>query len=87
MNGVVSWIEHQPILVRIAPVLAALVAYMFARGIIDGDTANLVIAIVGALAGTGGVASAHAAVKAPPFPTPPGPALVPEPKPDEPPAP
>jgi len=62
MDVVKTWLDEEPLLTRVGPVALALVAYLLAKGFVDKDTADLVFAIVGAIAGTGGLLAARGLV-------------------------
>lgn len=46
-----AWIDSEPIRTRVYPVLVPLVGYLAARGVLDSDTASLVLALVAAVVG------------------------------------
>lgn len=56
----------EPVATRVGPALALVAAYLFARGVIDASTADLIAGLVAILGGGGVVALARA--KATPWP-------------------
>ncbi|WP_378735426.1 hypothetical protein [Nocardia brasiliensis] len=53
---------REPVAVRLAPVLVAVVAYLVTRGTIDGALGELLVAAVVAVLGGGAIAGARARV-------------------------
>ncbi|MFC4124947.1 hypothetical protein [Nocardia rhizosphaerae] len=53
---------REPVAVRLTPVLLAVVAYLVARGTIDDQLAELLVAVVVAVLGGGAIAGARARV-------------------------
>jgi hypothetical protein len=62
MNHVRKWLRDEPIAARVGPAVVLLAGYLLARGVIDTDTADLVVALVGLVAGSGAVVGARALV-------------------------
>lgn len=62
MDRILSWVDAEPVLTRVGPVVLAVVAYLVARGLIDQDTADLFVALAGAVVGGGAVVGTRAAV-------------------------
>lgn len=62
MSNVVSWIESEPVLTRVGPAVLLIVGFLVARGVIDRDTYDMVLGVVGLILGGGGLAGARAAV-------------------------
>jgi hypothetical protein len=62
VDKVLSWIESEPVITRVGPTIGLIVVYLFAKGLIDRDTYDLVSGVLALLLGTGGVAGARAAV-------------------------
>ncbi|RBO87016.1 hypothetical protein [Nocardia puris] len=62
MNRLRQLLADEPLLTRVGPAVALLVAYLLARGVIDSSTADLVVGIVGVLVGGGVMASARSKV-------------------------
>lgn len=62
MAAIKTWLEQEPILTRVGPVAIALIGYLAAKGFVDNDTADLILAIVAALVGGVGLVSARGLV-------------------------
>jgi hypothetical protein len=60
-NKVSILMDVEPILTRIGPVVVVLVGYLLARGIVDRDTYDLVVALAGVLIGGGAITTARSA--------------------------
>lgn len=63
-----DWIKQlfgdEPVITRIGPVIALLATYLVARGLLDSDTGQLIVGIIGAIGGSGLLVSARSAVYA-----------------------
>jgi hypothetical protein len=71
MSGKLSaWIDAEPVLTRIGPVVVAVVAYLLAKGIVTADTYDLVVALASAILGGGALGATRSAVT--PLPKPEG---------------
>ncbi|MEV6258091.1 hypothetical protein AB0L97_33035 [Nocardia sp. NPDC051911] len=57
-----AWLEGEPVITRVGPVIGVIVVYLAAKGVLDQDTADLVTAIVGVLLGGGAIVGTRAAV-------------------------
>ena len=61
-----TWIERllgdEPVLTRIGPAIALLAGYLVTRGVLDGDTGQLIAALVTVLGGGGALAAARGLV-------------------------
>jgi len=62
VNAIKNWVSNEPLLAKLGPVVLAVVGYLFVKGTIDKDTADLIIAVVAAVFGGGGLVAARAAV-------------------------
>lgn len=58
----VEFAAREPVAVRLVPALLAIVAYLVARGTIDDQLGELLVALVVALLGGGAIAGARARV-------------------------
>lgn len=61
-NSIMSLLDSEPVLTRVGPIVLAVVLYLVAKGILDQDTADLFVAVAGAVVGGGAVVGARAAV-------------------------
>lgn len=64
-NSITSLLDSEPVLTRVGPVVLAIVGYLVAKGMVDEDTANLIVALAVAVVGSGAMVSARARVWAP----------------------
>lgn len=62
MNKILAWMDSEPVVTRIGPLVAFIVAFLLARGAINHDTYDFVLAVVSLLLGSGGIVGARAAV-------------------------
>lgn len=62
MDKVLSWLDSEPVATRVGPVVLLIVGYLLTKGTVDQDTTDLVLGIVAAILGVGGVAAARGAV-------------------------
>jgi hypothetical protein len=62
VNRVTNWLDSEPVITRVGPVVLLIVGYLLVKGGIDQDTSDLVLGIVGIILGSGVVVSARAAV-------------------------
>lgn len=51
MSVAKNWLDSEPVRTRIYPLLVAAVGYLAIKGVIDGDTLSLILAVAGALFG------------------------------------
>lgn len=62
MDKILAWMDSEPVITRIGPLVTLVVAYLLARGAIDRNTYDFVLAVASLLLGVGGIAGARAAV-------------------------
>lgn len=62
MGRDLSWFESEPVATRVGPAVLVIVGYLLYKGTIDQNTATLMVGLVGAIFGVGGIAAARAAV-------------------------
>lgn len=68
MNKITTLLDSEPIITRVGPIVTAVVVYLVAKGLIDQDTANLLVALAVGVVGSGAMVSARARVEVPPKP-------------------
>jgi hypothetical protein len=62
VNQIRKWLRDEPIATRVGPAVVLVAGYLLARGVIDADTADLIVALVALVAGGGAVLGARALV-------------------------
>lgn len=78
MNRIMDLLDSEPVLTRVGPVVGAIAVYLVAKGVVDQDTANLLVGLAVAVVGSGAAFSARELVT----PWPPKLTLKPAPEPD-----
>lgn len=57
-----TWLDSEPVRTRAYPLVAAMVAYLAIRGVIDGDAMNMILAVAGTIFGATATETARAQV-------------------------
>lgn len=61
-NWIATLLGDEPVIASIGPVIILVAGYLFARGWLDSDTAQLIIGVVTAIGGGGAVLGARTLV-------------------------
>lgn len=59
MKTLLAWMDSEPVITRIGPIITLIVGYLFVRGAIDRDTLDFITAIATLLLGSGGIVGAR----------------------------